>query len=237
MDHLIQTLWIGARLSTMEQLSIRSFLNHGHEYHLYVYEEVEGVPPGTIIKDARDILPDNLIFQYGGSGSYAGFSNFFRYRLLLEKGGWWVDTDVVCVRPFIFDTSHVLATERDPRGREFVTSGIIRAPRGSELMQRAWEICQSKDRQQLRWGETGPVLMHHLAMRHSFMPFAQAPEVFCPIDPSNWIDAIMPHRIVDFEDHTYGIHLWNELWRRHGIDKDEIYAPACLYEVMKKQHL
>ena len=36
----IQSLWIGGELSPMEQLSIASFLAHGHEYHLYSYGEV-----------------------------------------------------------------------------------------------------------------------------------------------------------------------------------------------------
>src|SRR5262249_54280435 len=30
-----------------------------------------------------------------GKGSPSAFSNYFRYKLLAEKGGWWIDTDVV----------------------------------------------------------------------------------------------------------------------------------------------
>ena len=236
MTNVIQSMWIGESLSTMEQLSITSFLKSGHEYHLYVYEDVKGVPSGAIVKDANAILASPMIFQYNEQKSYAGFSNFFRYKLLLERGGWWVDTDVVCLRPFKFESEHVLATERDPRGREFVTSGIIHAPIGSELMRRAWVVCQSKDPKQLRWGETGPMLMHELSMRLSFCQYAQPADTFCPIDPANWIQTVLPFRQAEFGQATYAVHLWNELWRRHGLDKDEVYAPGSLYEQWKRQH-
>ena len=45
------------------------------------------------------------------SGSLAAFSNLFRYKLLLERGGWWVDTDVICLRPFRVRDELVIASE------------------------------------------------------------------------------------------------------------------------------
>src|SRR5438105_1989553 len=89
---VIQGLWVGERLSVMERLSIASFLHHGHAYHLYTYGPVAGLPAGAVRQDARAILPESMIFQYRDHASYAGFSNYFRYKLLLERGGWWVDT-------------------------------------------------------------------------------------------------------------------------------------------------
>ena len=107
MNDFIQGLWVGNELSVMEQLSIASFLRNGHEYHLYVYEDVKNIPPGTTIKDGNEILPASRIFQYKQQASYAGFSNFFRYKLVLERGGWWVDTDTICLKPFDFDAEYV----------------------------------------------------------------------------------------------------------------------------------
>ena len=73
----------------MEQLSISSFLHNGHDYHLYVYDDLKYIPAGTVVMDASEILPSSRIFQYKQRPSYAGFSNFFRYKLLLngEAGG------------------------------------------------------------------------------------------------------------------------------------------------------
>ena len=137
MSGRIQSLWIGRRLSVMEQLSIASFLTNGHEYHLYVYEEIENAPKGTVLKAADAILPESMIFQYRSYPSYAGFSNFFRYNLLLNESGWWADTEVVCLKPFAFEEPYVLASER-VRGREVPTTAVVKTPPGSEIMAFNW---------------------------------------------------------------------------------------------------
>ena len=123
---IIQGLWIGPELSAMEQLSIASFLKNGHEYHLYVYKEMKNVPGGCVLRDANEILPGARVFQYQQYPSYAGFANFFRYKLLLERGGWWADTDVICLKTLDFPETQVFASEMC-RGEEVVTSGIIKS--------------------------------------------------------------------------------------------------------------
>src|SRR5437773_4701676 len=164
-DQIIQGLWIGAGLSVMEQLSIASFLRNGHEYHLYTYNELPNVPAGTVIRDGNEILPASAIFQYKDRPSYAGFSNLFRYKLLLERGGWWADADVVCLRPFDFPEEYVFSSELNA-GREIVNCGAIKAPKGSEAMAYAWRVCQAKKPGQLAWGETGPRLMSEVVKKY-----------------------------------------------------------------------
>ena len=100
MNNLIQSLWIGTNLSSLERVSIQSFLDHGHQYHLYAYQELANVPAGAVLKDANEIFSASLIFQYKEHKTYAAFSNVFRYKLLLERGGVWADTDVISLRPF-----------------------------------------------------------------------------------------------------------------------------------------
>jgi len=63
-NHIYQSLWIGNELSNMEKLSIKSFIDSGHVYHLYTYGEVKGIPDGTIVKDGNDILNEDEIFTY-----------------------------------------------------------------------------------------------------------------------------------------------------------------------------
>ena len=169
---IIQGLWIGAELSVMEQLSIASFLQNGHEYHLYVYDETRNIPAGTIIKDAGEILPASNIFQYTQRPSYAGFANFFRYKLLLERGGWWADTDIVCLKPFDFSAAYVFSSEMS-QGLEVVTSGVIKAPVGSQVMAYAWKVCHGKEPKNLTWGETGPRLMAEAVSRFLLEEYKQ----------------------------------------------------------------
>jgi hypothetical protein len=236
-NQTIQGLWVGPSLSTMERVSISSFLANGHDYHLYVYDDVAGTPPGTTLKDASEILPPSQIFLYREHKSYAGFANFFRYKLLLERGGWWMDTDVICLQPVVLNSPYAFATERDTDGRSFVTSGIIKAPQDSELMERAWNICKSKRPEDLKWGETGPSLMHNLVLRSGLCEYIQDHDVFCPIDSARWFDAVLPGRRLSFGVQSLTVHLWNEFWRRMKLDKDESYPPSSLYEQLKQRYL
>jgi len=33
------------------------------------------------------------------------------------------------------------------------------------------------------------------------------------------------------------VHLWNEMWRREGFDKDDKYDPACLYQQLRARYV
>jgi mannosyltransferase OCH1-like enzyme len=235
-NRIVQGLWIGAELSVMEQMSIASFLMNGHEYHLYVYEDVRNIPAGTVIKDGNDVLPSSMIFQYRDFKSYSGFSNFFRYKLLLERGGWWADTDMICLQPFDFATEYVFSSEIS-EGQEVFTSGVIKAPKDSPVMAYAWQICQEKNIENLMWGETGPGLISEAVRRCSLENFKQSSEVFCPLSYSEWDKVLEPTEVWSFDKRTYALHLWNEMWRRAGLDKNQTYHPQCLYEELKKKYL
>jgi hypothetical protein len=232
----IQSLWIGGDLSAMEQLSIASFLAHGHEYHLYTYGEVGHLPQGAVLKNAEEILPKAAIFRYHQHPSYAGFSNFFRYRLLLGKGGWWVDTDVVCLKPFTFDTPYVFAAERS-RSDEVAASAVIKAPAGSEIMAFNWHICLScAEPARAAWGQFGPKLMARAISKFGLGAYLQPAEVFCPLTYDEW-EALLSPAELRFGARTHAVHLWNEMWRRAGRDKSAAHDPACIYEILKREHL
>jgi glycosyl transferase-like sugar-binding protein len=234
-NRIIQGLWVGPELSVMERLSIASFLENGHEYHLYVYDEVKNVPAGTILKDGNQILPASVIFQYQGRPSYAGFANFFRYKLLLEQGGWWADADTVCVKPFDFSEEYVFSSEIY-KGVEVVNCGVVKAPAGSDVMGWAWAVCQTKDTGQLVWGETGPKLIATGVGRFSLEEYIQPHHVFCPVGFFEWQKVIEAGPFL-LPDGAYAIHLWNDKWRAAGQDKNAQYAEDCLYEKLKRKYL
>jgi hypothetical protein len=239
---IIQSLWIGPRLSPMEKLSILSFLRNGHPFHLYVYQETEGIPAGTVILDANDILPSSKIFKCTGYDSYAGFANFFRYKLLLEKGGWWVDLDTVCLKPFEFAEPFVFSSEMCPSAPGLndiptINNGIIKAPRMSEIMQAAWAICETLNPQELTWGQCGPALVGRLVDQYSLKEYVRPPEVFCPLHCPMWDLQLWPDISWTFGQETFAVHLWNEMWRRAAADKQQKWHPQCLFEQLKQRYL
>lgn len=234
MPDVIQSLWIGPRLSVMERLCVASYLAAGHPFHLYAYEAMENVPEGAEVKNGEEILPASMIFTYRKEKSVSAFSNFFRYKLLLEKGGWWVDTDTVCLKPFDFDAPYVIATE--PWKRITPTTAVIKAPAGSPAMAHAWDVCQSKDRSALKWGEVGPRLMATLVKKFSLTSYLQPERVFCPFAFDSWHRALEEDAsLPEIDETTRAVHFWNEMWRRDGRDKDGDYPPNCLYERLKRK--
>jgi mannosyltransferase OCH1-like enzyme len=235
-NRVIQGLWIGPELSALEQLSLASFLQNGHEYHLYVYDEPKNIPAGTVVRDANEILPSSSIFQYNQYASYAGFANFFRYKLLLERGGWWVDADTICLKQFDFSEEHLFSTEMC-NGMEVVNCGVIKAPKGSPAMAFAWEVCQTKNPEQLVWGETGPRLMGEAVRKHSLEKYSKPHQVFCPIGYADWHKVLEPGMDTLLDGETYAIHLWNEMWRKIGQDKNASYDERCLFERLKRKYL
>ena len=93
----------------MERLSLRSFVSNGHPVHLYTDGDVTNIPSGVVIMDGREILPAHRVFRYSMGGSYAGFSNIFRYKFLLERGNFWCDLDVVCLCRFDFHDEYIFS--------------------------------------------------------------------------------------------------------------------------------
>ena len=233
MNQIVQGLWVGSELSRMEILSISSFLKNGHEYHLYVYDDVKNIPRGTIVKNGDEILAQSLVFQYKEHKSYSGFSNLFRYKLLLEKGGWWVDSDLVCIKTFDFVEDYVFSSEQ-ACGQQFINCGAIKAPAGSDILAHVWDIAHNKDSATLVWGEIGPKLLGQAVRSFSLEAYVQPSEVFCPIGYADWADILNPEISTDFDPTTYAVHLWNEIWRRNGQDKNKSYDPACLYEKLNR---
>lgn len=239
MGDVVQELWVGPALSRLERLSIRSFLAQGHEYHLYAYEPVAHVPSGARLVDAEPILPASMIFQYRAHPSYAGFANYFRYRLLRERGGWWADMDVICLRPLDFTGTYVFASEPLPRGGATPTAWLIKAPAGSEAMAYAWDVCRLKDTSRLDWGEVGARLLRETIERHELAGCVHDATTFCPISYLDWERALLPADeggIVALPPEAYTVHLWNEMWRRVGREKDADFPPDCLYQQLQARY-
>jgi hypothetical protein len=230
---IVQSLWIGSRLSVMERLSIRSFLRQGYEFHLYSYQPIKNLPRGTVCRDGREILSDDEIFCYQrgyGKGSFSAFSNCFRYKLLWERGGWWSDLDSICLRPLDFAGDHVVGCQRTPCGAGSIAAGLMKAPAGSRVMQYCWETSRQVDRSTVRWGQIGPALLTLAIAALGEKVEKLAPDVFYPVNYWQVWQLVEESR---FPEASVSIHLWNSQWRDQGLDPDAKYRGNCIYEQLK----
>ena len=253
MSNIIQTLWIGDTLSDMEILSLSSFIKNNMEVHLYCYEDIKNVPEGVIVKSGTDILPKEDIFAYQvgpGKGSYSAFSNYFRYKLLHEKGGWWVDTDMVCLQPWNFEDEYVFCSEENyETGLHFPNTGAIKCPAGSKIMKHCYNVCLEQDKQTLEWGTVGPKLLHTAVQTLEYIDLVKPVHYFSIIAPFRSQLFVLPSEcglyglneltdlILTPSKHVYGLHLWNEAWRRIGINKNASHPQTSIYEQLKAKYV
>jgi hypothetical protein len=229
---VIQGLWVGRPLSGLERLSITSFLRHGHEYHLYCYDDVGPLPAGVVLKDGNAILPASEIFRYSHGperGSLSAFSNLFRYRLLQERGGWWADTDAVCLRPWDFPAPVVVASESTQDRRAKVANGVMKLPEGHPVAASCYGAASRVDRGTVQWGQIGSALLTRALVENNLLHVIMKPEVFCPLPWWDWhlllAEDSGPARAFVTGD-SYSIHLWQEMWRRAGLDEVAGVPPA-----------
>ena len=236
-------LWIGPRLSALERLSIASFLAHGHPVRLFTYGDVEGVPEGVEHHDAREVLPAGQVFTYAagfGKGSFAAFADMFRYKLLLDHGGIWCDTDIVCLHPFEFAGDYMIARERIPPhlaatgASEKLNPCVLKAPRNSRVMLECYAICTELDKNSIEWGDIGPDLVTKRFARHRLDDFSEPPATFCPVD---WweVDKLVAPRFGE-PPGARAVRFWNDIWAHNALDKDATYPADSLYETLKRRY-
>ena len=230
---IIQGLWIGDRLSPLEQICIKSYLRVGHPFHLYTYGGLEGIPAGVVIKDANPIAPKWKIETFQ---NLANFSDYFRYMLLWRNGGYWVDLDNFCLRPYDFKTPYVFSSQRP--GRELneheINAGVIKVPPKSPIIEFCLQQSLLMDTKTNHWSQIGPGLLMDAYHRFNLEQFLQPNYVFCPLPffdaPGNVFGPDSGNQCVG---NARSIHLWNEEARRAGIDKFGSH-PGSLFEYLKR---
>jgi Glycosyltransferase sugar-binding region containing DXD motif len=227
-NKIIQSLWVGPKLSTMEQLCIRSFLRHGHDFHLYTYDDMEGIPAGTTVKDGNEILPKSQISVYT---HIADFADLFRLKLLALKGGWYIDMDAVCLRRFDFPEDYVFGYTQDG-----VTNYVMKAPANSDVMNWCVDQALRVARPRMAWGEAGGSLLalgiEYFALQKYILP----EQVFCFMPWYTLPGAAIGEPSLDFPVCAYVAHLCHEMWVKLGYDRDRQYPSGSLYEKLKKEN-
>ena len=264
-NRVIQGLWVGGRLSALERLCVLSYCAHGHEFHLYHYDELQNVPQvgGLRLMDAEEILPRAAIFRHR-KGSLNFFSDHFRWELLRKRGGWWADMDLICMRPFDAAAEVVFARDIDPQS---LFNGMLKFPRGHFLTAALADAYEDINRIQpwdsrrvafkklskrlLFWqdpkrrihywhaGGMGGFMsaVRHFGLEKYAVPFSA---MSLPGDPQ-------AREVVKSAGYSFDgilsanpdlrcVHLCNSYLRNEGVDKDGDYPPDSLYEVLKGRY-
>lgn len=235
MKHIVQGLWIDGELSPLEWLTIRSFQKQGYIFHLYTYHLQIKVPENTIVLNANHIIPKNDVFQYKntnqyghGKGSYAGFSDIFRYKLLYENGGWWTDMDITCLKR-LPEKEYVF---RSNKSIQKAIGNVIFCPQKSELMRLCYEksIVQIQE-DNIDWNRPIEIL------NESIQELELQKFIIDISNPDSWplVGNLMNQ--ISVPKDFYCIHWMNEEWRRLNLSKTSFPESSVLYQLCKTHEI
>ncbi|WP_316797802.1 glycosyltransferase [Pedobacter frigidisoli] len=255
----VQSLWIGEQFSNVEKLCIQSFLDHGHEFHLYTYQDIKNIPAGTKIFDANEIMKEESIFRYKdgwAKGSVSGFADVFRLLLIKNRGGWWVDMDIICLKYLDLTSDLIFCTSNEGEYGSVVNNCIFKAPIDHFFMDYCLDKINQIDLQNMDFGLAGPFLFQQTIKDLKLQENALEYDFFNPINWKNVGELIledrsnlskykelvrpifkpqtMPGRRIT--ENSYTLHLWNEVWKNYQYDKNKRYSESSIFEKLKKKH-
>lgn len=167
---------------------MRSFVRRGHSFHLHVYEFFD-VPDGVSLIDAAKTLPKEALFFFDnpttGKPDLGPFSDLFRFKLLLEGGGWYVDVDTICMADNLPAGIRAWAQENPRLYPRVVNGAQICLPSKDPLAKVLYERCLRLSKNFDTREDLGPNLLGDVILGAGLPPnMFGTPATFYPID---WI--------------------------------------------------
>ena len=256
----VQGFWQGP-LGTMERMCLTSYVRMGHTFDLYMYratteqedEWVSRLGGFLNICYADRIVPESVLSTFP---SPSLFSDYFRYALLKAKGGWWVDMDTVCLRPFDdIEDEYVFA--RDNIDHFYVSGCFLRALADSPMISECLTITSNipqAERDSLGHMDIGPKLLQRQVIAYGMEKYVAEPYTFDPIPYTRITQIVQPGYTIPLEidmlrHQPHAIHLRQSIWNEGPnscagilpsgakIMIDGEYPEDCLWNILKKRFL
>ncbi|MFN3146066.1 MAG: hypothetical protein ACE368_12840 [Paracoccaceae bacterium] len=227
----ISSLWIGGRLSWLEQLCLVSFAHAGHPTTLYSYSPIDNVPEGVENKSAEEIFPAEPMLRHARTGSPAIHADFFRLHLLKKTDEIWVDADMYCWRPFDYGRAHVFGWEKPG----VVCNAVLGLPKDSPALDamlaffadeyaiapwlKPWQQRELEEERdagrpvhmtEQNWGFTGPAAVTWFLHQSGEIEMAEPEPAFYPISFKERNQMIAPRFDIEarLSPDTRGVHFW-----------------------------
>ncbi|MBV1868767.1 MAG: hypothetical protein KUG69_12815 [Marinosulfonomonas sp.] len=227
----IASLWIGGRLSWLEQLCLVSFAHAGHHTTLYSYSHIDNVPDGVHQASAEEIFPSEPMYRHARTGSPAIHADLFRLNLLKKTDQIWVDADMYCYQPFDFKSDFVFGWEKPG----LVCNAVLGLPENSLALDNMLEFFKDEyaigpwlkpwQQEELRaeakagnpvhmtsqnWGFTGPAAVTYFLQESGEISHARPQAAFYPISFKHRNHMILSKFKVGDEltRETFGVHFW-----------------------------
>lgn len=226
----VTAFWSSQPLTDMAAFCLRTIVRQGHPVTLFTFDRLAElatkVPAGIRLGDAAEFLDRDIYEECLARAEIRYASDLFRYASLFRLGGWWLDTDIVLLKPLAFPTSHVFSTQwARPEESHICVGDVMRAPAGSPHMLALFQ--HSIERLHngcTRYGAIGPELLTDYLLGQAWAELAG-----CVLPPTHfnaigWRECQLLagkdrqafQRLADAR--VTGVHLWSKMWPEQGLD-------------------
>jgi hypothetical protein len=219
--------WHG-NLSLYEYGCISSFVKNNFNVNVWSYDQLK-LPNGATHMDASKVLSKDLLFNFempkGNVGSIAAFSDLFRLEVIKNFGGWWFDTDCICLRSeeefrVINNYNNLVAGWENDK---IINNAVISmTPALAKTCIDKVNILSKENKNRFKWGETGPSLITSTVKENNLFDEILPSSAFYPINWRNALDALDPNKTDTIETESknaYVYHYWSEIFSRNKINK------------------
>ncbi|GJD37541.1 hypothetical protein FMGBMHLM_4475 [Methylobacterium aerolatum] len=173
---------------------------------------------GVELRDAAEVIPRQFFDRVLAKSEIRYFSDIFRYAVLYEFGGAWMDGDIVLVRPFAYRGDYFFNLQWRDAGRgHYVCGNVMYArvfsPHMRELYERAVKIFTESAITE--FGDIGPKLLSDYILSPTgseLRSWIFSPVFFNSID---WTETNLFEQTLgslsDYlnDERVVGVHLWN----------------------------
>lgn len=251
MKQVAHFFWQG-ELSLYEHKCIESFVKNNFDVMVWSYHELT-LPSGATLCNANDILPktelntfkvwNHTLNTFVDAGSInSGFSDLFRYNLLLKHGGWWFDTDVVCLKDqsefaLLTDNRHIVVGKQTPTSTNGAVLNFPDKETNQLALDKCLDLCQNA--RSFAWGDVGPHLITDFVREQNVEDEVYDIFTFYPIhweETELFFNPMLKQRATELCKDSYAVHLWNWiLTSRLNIDKNTMPPPdSYLHTIFSK---
>lgn len=229
----LAAFWARGALAALDRACLLSFVGRGYRLTLYSYDPIPNLPKEISAANASDILSEEMLgrVRYNGRPDLAHFSDLFRYELIKRKDVVWIDVDMLSISDSPVPSFKDIIVKEEQGG---INNAILYIS-DQRLISALSGDAMSKLDKELRWGETGPELLHQLMKRNN----AQSAnlynhEYFYPLDHCDVWKLFLPSKYDECRDKcskAVTIHLFNNILSTMGYWK-ELAPPkgSFLYE-------
>jgi len=261
-EYAIGMLWVQGPMSYVEHLCAKSFVDAGHHVKLYHYGDIPNAPDYVELVDGNEVLNADEFITHGKTGSFALFSDVFRYHMLRQNDRMiWADLDAYCVKRFESETGHFFAWE----SKWHINGGVLGLPPDSEALAGLLEMTEDQygipewssdeDRARMQrlkdaghpehvgdmpWGVWGPHAVTHYLKKTGEAKYAMKFRGLYPVNFKHrrkLMKASMLERVESMiTDQTYSVHFYGRRVREYLHATGGLPQPGSYMDKILKKH-